>query len=278
MANSAFFPNLWLIPFAMQEDQESHPPKNTSHSRQQSIDNNQLSGAEKAALFDLLTEQADLIVLLLDNQGLIRYFNLPALDFWGDKLPRLQNQRNPFIEILTPAQQALVTDSMGQLQNRASHEIELGIKSVDGQMHWMRLRTRKSPTGSGLILTFEDTTAYREAIESLHAREKLIDSVFQAVPVGIGLLDKSGNLVDLNPRFGEIFGYRYKDLRGKAFFDLFPEVQKELMRELHFEFMANGSDIPAEWEAITSKEDMKHWSFDLSFFNAEPGFEFTFPG
>ncbi len=246
------------IPFAMQEDQESHPPTNFSQSQQQSIDNYQLSGAEKAALFDLLTEQADLIVLLLDNQGLIRYFNQPALDFWGDRLPRLQNQRNPFIEILTPAQQALVTDSLGQLQYRTSNAIELGMKSVDGQIHWMRLRSRKSPAGSGMLLTFEDTTAYREAIESLHAREKLIDSVFQAVPVGIGLLDNSGNLVDLNPRFGEIFDYSYKDLKGKAFFDLFPEVQKELMLDLHIEFMAKGSDITAEWEAITSNGKTIH--------------------
>jgi PAS domain S-box-containing protein len=246
------------IPFAMQEDKESQLPTNSSKYPQQSIDKNQLSVAEKAALFDQLTEQADLIVVILDEQGLIRYYNQPALDFWGDRLPRLQNQRNPFIEILTPAQQALVTDSLGQLQYRKSHEIELGMKSVDGQMHWMRLRSRKSPAGSGMILTFEDTTAYREAIESLHAREKLIESVFEAVPVGIGLLNTEGKLEDFNPRFSEIFGYSHTELKTKQFFDLFPEVQKELMQHLHKEFMEMGSDIPAEWEATNSKGETIH--------------------
>lgn len=32
------------------------------------------------------------------------------------------------------------------------------------------------------------------------------------------------------------------------------------------------------WEAITSKEKMKQWYFDLSDFKPEPGFEFHFPG
>jgi uncharacterized protein YndB with AHSA1/START domain len=32
------------------------------------------------------------------------------------------------------------------------------------------------------------------------------------------------------------------------------------------------------WEALTNKEKMKHWYFDLSDFKAEEGFEFSFPG
>jgi uncharacterized protein YndB with AHSA1/START domain len=32
------------------------------------------------------------------------------------------------------------------------------------------------------------------------------------------------------------------------------------------------------WSAITDKDEMKHWYFDLSGFRAEPGFEFSFVG
>lgn len=32
------------------------------------------------------------------------------------------------------------------------------------------------------------------------------------------------------------------------------------------------------WEAISDKEKMKQWYFDVSEFKAEPGFEFTFTG
>lgn len=32
------------------------------------------------------------------------------------------------------------------------------------------------------------------------------------------------------------------------------------------------------WKAITNKEDMKQWYFDLSEFKPEIGFEFSFPG
>ncbi len=32
------------------------------------------------------------------------------------------------------------------------------------------------------------------------------------------------------------------------------------------------------WKAITSKEEMKQWYFDLSAFSPEPGFEFQFAG
>lgn len=32
------------------------------------------------------------------------------------------------------------------------------------------------------------------------------------------------------------------------------------------------------WKALTEKDQMKHWYFDLDAFRAEPGFEFSFPG
>lgn len=32
------------------------------------------------------------------------------------------------------------------------------------------------------------------------------------------------------------------------------------------------------WQAITDKEKMKQWYFNLDEFNAKPGFEFSFPG
>ncbi len=39
-------------------------------------------------------------------------------------------------------------------------------------------------------------------------------------------------------------------------------------------------DAPVEkvWAALTEKERMKEWYFDLSDFRAEPGFRFSFPG
>jgi uncharacterized protein YndB with AHSA1/START domain len=38
------------------------------------------------------------------------------------------------------------------------------------------------------------------------------------------------------------------------------------------------ASIQSVWQAITDKEKMKEWYFDLSTFKAEPGFEFTFYG
>ena len=38
------------------------------------------------------------------------------------------------------------------------------------------------------------------------------------------------------------------------------------------------ASVERVWDAITSKEEMKQWYFDLSDFKPEPGFEFTFPG
>jgi len=34
--------------------------------------------------------------------------------------------------------------------------------------------------------------------------------------------------------------------------------------------------VATVWKAITNKEEMKHWYFDLAEFKAEPGFEFQF--
>ncbi|HEX8041923.1 MAG TPA: SRPBCC domain-containing protein [Chryseosolibacter sp.] len=36
--------------------------------------------------------------------------------------------------------------------------------------------------------------------------------------------------------------------------------------------------IEKVWKALTDKDQMRHWYFDLPEFRAEPGFEFTFEG
>jgi uncharacterized protein YndB with AHSA1/START domain len=38
------------------------------------------------------------------------------------------------------------------------------------------------------------------------------------------------------------------------------------------------SHVTSVWQAITDKDKMKAWYFDLEFFRAEPGFEFRFYG
>lgn len=38
------------------------------------------------------------------------------------------------------------------------------------------------------------------------------------------------------------------------------------------------ASVEKVWKAITEKEQMKQWYFNLGAFRAEPGFEFSFPG
>lgn len=56
---------------------------------------------------------------------------------------------------------------------------------------------------------------------------------------------------------------------------LYPELEKYQPLVIERTFNA---PVERVWQAITDKEQMKHWYFDLSAFQAEVGFEFQFAG
>jgi PAS domain S-box-containing protein len=80
----------------------------------------------------------------------------------------------------------------------------------------------------GLIALVTDITA-RQAAEQAHAAaETRFRLAFTHSPVGMGMMDSTGRLLQVNPALCKMLGYRETELRGRTFADLVsPERQQE---------------------------------------------------
>ena len=52
-------------------------------------------------------------------------------------------------------------------------------------------------------------------IENIENQEELFKSLFQSNPEAVVYLDKHGRIIDVNPRFTELFGYSLEEIKGK---------------------------------------------------------------
>ena len=59
----------------------------------------------------------------------------------------------------------------------------------------------------------EDDDYSRQLIKTLHRREKLFRLVFESADIGISIVDRQGNFLDVNPATVRILGYSRADLR-----------------------------------------------------------------
>lgn len=73
-----------------------------------------------------------------------------------------------------------------------------------------------------IISTTRDITKRRQAEESLLAMHSLLDTVYEAVPIGLGLLDTQGSIIQCNRAFAEVFGLEPREVAGRAAETLLP--------------------------------------------------------
>jgi PAS domain S-box-containing protein len=82
--------------------------------------------------------------------------------------------------------------------------------------------------------------------------ERLFESVFATVPIGISVTDAAGTLLHVNPAYCRLFGYTAAELLGQSVFRLFlDEEERERARRAHSEFLAGTAPMPDTWRLRT---------------------------
>jgi sigma-B regulation protein RsbU (phosphoserine phosphatase) len=143
-----------------------------------------------------------------------------CLALTGYSSEELAAQPRLWLEMALPEDRPLVEERARRLDaGEDCPPIEYRIRRKDGSLRWVSNTTvvHRSPEGRVLELDgfARDITERRNAEEALRASEARLKAIFEAAPVGIGVV-VDRRLVELNGRMCQMIGYPAAELVGRS--------------------------------------------------------------
>jgi diguanylate cyclase (GGDEF)-like protein/PAS domain S-box-containing protein len=184
-----------------------------------------LAALQDAEHFRVLVEDVQLIAVFLDPQGRVAHCNafLLALTGWSreevlgcDWFARFvaederEELRATFLSRVAPG--AIPPVAYNHLVTRR------GERRL---VRWSNTVLR-TPRGEvlGTASLGEDVTDRERAAQALSVQNAYFRQLFENSPLGLVLVDNSDRVVDANPGFTRLFGWRTEEVRGRALSDL----------------------------------------------------------
>lgn len=128
-------------------------------------------------------------------------------------------------------------------------EYEEQFTKPNGERVWLHTIKRPLRRKNGeihVLGTSVDITERKKSEAIIFEKEKLLQSIFDTVQIGISLTDQDGILHDVNQKFCEIYGYKREELIGQPFTNLFEEENRKMRLEFHKNFIAGKGIIPPD--------------------------------
>jgi PAS domain S-box-containing protein len=91
--------------------------------------------------------------------------------------------------------------------------IELRFKDKNGNWHFVQ--STGNIVGNQLLFITRDITASKQTEESLIKSRQEFISLFNSSPEALVYTDERSNILDVNPRFSELFGYTLEEIKGR---------------------------------------------------------------
>ena len=124
------------------------------------------------------------------------------------------------------------------LKNRNRYTLVYRIKTADGKEKWVWEQAQGVFTDNGKLLHIEgfitDITEQKLAEETVHKSQQEFASLFDNSPQALAYLDPESNIININPRFTELFGYTLEEVKGRNIDDgmIHPPDKMEEAKEL----------------------------------------------
>ncbi|RPH42829.1 MAG: PAS domain S-box protein, partial [Desulfobulbaceae bacterium] len=140
-------------------------------------------------------------------------------------------------------------------EKRLVENIEMGIVKPDAGITWLSVTAAPlNLENFGVVVTYLDVTARREAEEELRKRESLFRTLVNTIPDLIWLKDTDGVYLSCNKRFERFFGASEAEILGKTDYDFVDKELADLFRENDRKAIAVGGPSSNE-EQITFADD-----------------------
>ncbi len=124
-----------------------------------------------------------------------------------------------------------IDDGMIHLPGKIEEGKRLSKKGLGGRLNFETVRKRKDGTlfpvhissapvinkgeKKGFIAVYRDITERKKAEETLRKSHQEFSSLFKNNPEALVYIDEKGTIINVNPRFTELFGYTLDEIEGR---------------------------------------------------------------
>lgn len=213
---------------------------------------------QEAGLQALLSNRLQAMMLVGSGYGVLEY-NEPAAVMFRELRGKELSYGSVLVDFLDSGYiETFLRDFARAMEGeQVSGQLKTHNASGDQSWRWFHINYTPVITDEGKVsyisLSMLETTALKQATRAAQQKERLVQSVYDAASVGICVTDADGYFVNVNRRYREIYGYENEDLIGRHFTMVVPEEAREQARELHDEFISDGSEPPHEWQVKHSE-------------------------
>jgi len=181
-----------------------------------------------------LVENANSIIIKMDNAGTVTFFNVYAQNFFGYSPEEIIGKN---IRIIIPISRINEGNNLEKMidgilkdPDDFSENTNQNIKK-NGEIVWISWRNRaiKDNFGkiTGNLAIGQDITERKKLENLLQAKSKEQEVILDSAPSMIFYKDKKNRFLRVNKAFGNSMGLSKEQLEGKSLFDIYPKDQAD---------------------------------------------------
>jgi len=181
--------------------------------------------AKSEEIYRLIVENTSDVITLqdFDLQAKFRYISPSIKDAAGYEPEELIG-KSPFDFIhpddkkkLLPILKKYVTAKLKKLftgkESKITERIEFRLKEKGG--NWCYVQSTAGIVKDQFIIISRDVTKIKKAKEALLQSQQEFANLFKSSPQALVYLDKNSNIININSRFTELFGYTLDEVKGR---------------------------------------------------------------
>jgi len=212
-----------------------------------------------------LVENANTIIIRMDREGRVLFFNEFAQKFFGYTEEEILGKH--VVGTIVPERESTgrdlrtLLDDICKNPEKYQYNINENIKK-NGERVWIawanRVLTDNRGNPIGVLSIGTDITAQKKAEQALKESEEKYRSLVNNSPDGIFIIDFDGRLLSVNEAMTRVLGYSEEELLKMNIWDLLSKKQKALYKK-RIKRLIQGESLlePAEYE-ITAKDGKKY--------------------
>ncbi|SMO66796.1 PAS domain S-box-containing protein [Saccharicrinis carchari] len=190
---------------------------------------------ESEQRYSSLVEDSPALIRRYNKQGIISYINRNYADFFN-KAPEQLIGSNIFNLLSKVQKEQLKAGLNGLSIHNPIIEYEQNIQLPDGTVRWKKWIDRALIDAEGNIAEFQsvgmDFTQLKKAEKLLEEQKSRLDAIFDNAIMGIGVMNKQGNMTMLNHRLKEMFEYDLDVAPGNCnYFDHILNEDQEVVQD-----------------------------------------------